>query len=307
MRCVVLASFALTVAGSAYADDLKLQSLDGMVTFSGSFGVTGVRAKEFVYQGKAKLSQLNWKSDYISTVTGAVTVALPKEFYLSATASVGFNGNGHMADFDWLQPGKPWSDRSLHPDTRLDHYFVGGVEIGRMLISHDGTDIGLGAGFKYTDIQWSAWGGSYVYSFNGFRDTRGHFDPDEKGISYRQAWPVPYLGLNLSHHEGNWTFSSALQGGLAIDAYDIDDHWVRSLRFYDYFETTPTVSIASSINYTMWNNASLYFSGSFDRIFRVRGDTKMVNTNNGNERWFYNGAGGDYRSATVSFGLKGTF
>jgi omptin len=307
MRSVFLAAIVVAAASSAQAEDLKLQSLDGMVTFSGSFGVTGVRAKEFVYQGKAKLSQLNWKSDYISTLTGTVNVELPKEFYLSATASVGFDGNGHMADFDWLQPGKPWSDRSLHPDTRLDHYFVGGVEVGRMLISRNGTDIGLGAGFKYTDIQWTAWGGSYVYSVNGFRDSRGNFDPDQKGISYRQSWPVPYLGLNLSHHEGAWTFSGAVQGGLAVDADDIDDHWVRNLRFYDYFNTTPTLAVSSSVNYAVWNNAALYLSGSLDNMFRVRGDTKMVNTNNGKERWFYNGAGGSYRSATISFGLRGNF
>lgn len=307
MRSVLFAAAAMAAAGSAHAEDVKLQSLDGMVTFTGSFGVTGVRAKEFVYQGQAKLSQLNWKSDCINTLTGAVSVELPKEFYLSATASVGFDGNGHMADFDWLQPGKPWSDRSLHPDTRLDHYFAGGVEIGRTLISHDGTDIGLGAGFKYTDIQWSAWGGSYIYSVNGFRDARGNFDPDEKGITYRQSWPVPYLGLNLNHHEGAWSFSGAVQAGLAVDAYDIDDHWVRHLRFYDYFDTTPTLAVSSSINYAVWNNAALYLSGSLDNMFRTRGDTKMVNTKNGKEFWFNNGAGGDYRSATISFGLKGTF
>jgi omptin len=298
---------AACIALPAHADEARLQSLDGMVSFSGSYGVAAVRANEFVYEGQAKLSQLKWKSDYVSTLNGAVKIDLPKDFYIGATASAGFDGNGHLADFDWQKSGGPWSDRSLHPDTRLDHYYVAAVEIGRMLISRDGTDIGLGAGFKYTDVQWSAWGGSYIYSENGFRDAHGSFDPKEKGITYRQSWPVPYLGLNLSHREGNWTFAGAVAAGAAVDGYDIDDHWARNLRFYDYFETTPTLSLASSIDYTVWNNAALYLSGSFDNMFRVRGDTRMVNTKNGRERWFYDGAGGDYRSAMLSFGLKGTF
>jgi outer membrane protease len=67
------------------------------------------------------------------------------------------------------------------------------------------------------------------------------------------------------------------------------------------------MSLTSSIDYTVWNNAALYLSGAFDNMFPVRGDTKMVKTTNGKERWFNDGAGGDYRSAMISFGLKGKF
>lgn len=307
MRHLLLASLAVAAAGTANADEVKLQSLDGLVTFSGSFGLTSVRANELVYDGKAKVSRLIWKSDAINTFNAAVSVDLPKDWYLDGHATMGLGGDGYMADFDWGKPGKPWIDRSISPDTRLNHYFVGSIEFGRTLMSRDGTDIGLGTGFKYTDIKWTAWGGSYIYSVNGFRDARGEFDPNEKGISYRQAWPVPYLGINLSHRAGDWSFNGSLQGGLAVNGYDIDDHWVRKLRFYDYFDTTPTVSVFGSIDYAVWNNAALYLGGSFDRIFRVRGDTKMVRTNNGKQQWFYDAVGGDYRAATVSFGLKGRF
>jgi omptin len=307
MRYIFLAGFALFGAGIAHADELKVQSLDGAVTFTGSYGITSIRANELVYEGKTTVSRLIWKSRSVNTLNGGVKVDLPADFYLDARGTIGFGGNGHMADYDWLQPGRAWSDRSEHPDTRLDHYFAGSLEIGRLIASHDGTDIGLGAGFKYTDVQWSAWGGSYIYSENGFRDARGHFDPNEKGISYRQTWPVPYLGVNLSHQEGAWTFSGALQGGISVKADDIDDHWVRSLRFYDYFDTTPTVALTGAINYAVRDNIALYFSGSFDKMFRTRGDTKQVDNTNGDVTWYRDGAGGDYRSATVAFGLKGRF
>jgi outer membrane protease len=304
-----VATLCLMALGAlpAYAEDVTLQSLDGTVTFKGSYGLTSIKANELVYEGKTKLSQLIWESSYVSTLNGAVAIELPKDFYLSASGTIGLGGDGHMVDYDWLVPDRAWSDRSIHPDTRLNHYFVASVEVGREIFSRDGTDLGLGAGFKYTDVKWTAWGGSFVYSDQGFRDWRGEFDPREKGISYRQSWPVPYLGANLSHHSGPWTFATSLQAGLAIDSYDIDDHWVRNLRFCDYFETTPAVSLSGSVQYAVWNNAAFYLSGSFDRMFRVRGDTKMVDTVNGDEQWFMDGAGGDYRAATVSFGLKGQF
>jgi outer membrane protease len=47
-------------------------------------------------------------------------------------------------------------------------------------------------------------------------------------------------------------------------------------------------------------------SGSFDTMFRSRGDTRQVDNSNGDVTWYRNGAG-DYRSATVAFGLKGRF
>jgi omptin len=308
MRCLFLTTILIAAAGAAQAGDIKLQSLDGTVTFSGSFGLSAIKANEYVYQGSFKASQLIWKSRYVDTVNGMIAVDLDHDWYASAEGMIGFNGDGHLADYDWFQRGAPWSDRSLHPDTRLNHYFALGAEVGRTLISRDNTEIGLGAGFKYTDVQWSAWGGSYIYSDRaGFRDVRGHFDPDQKGITYRQVWPVPYIGVNLSHTEGAWSFSSSVRGGVSVNAYDIDDHWVRSLRFIDDFDTTPTLSLTSSVNYALSGRMSLYLSGSLDRMFKTRADTETINESNGKTFHNKNDAGGDFSSAMISFGLKGQF
>jgi outer membrane protease len=298
---------AMSSTTAASASDLTFLSPDGGVSFSGSYGLTSLKANEFVWAGSTKVSQLKWKSSYVSTFNADLKVELPKDWYLSARATVGFGGDGHMADFDWQVPGNVWTDRSQHPDTRLTHYLVGGLEAGRQVLSYDGTDLSLGAGFKYTDVKWSAWGGSYVYSVGGFRDTRGNFDPKQKGISYRQSWPVPYIGVNLEHTEGDWTFAGSLQGGLAVDAYGTDDHWVRNLRFYDYYFTKPAMSLSASAAYAVRENISVFVSGSFDKMFRARADTKEIDTTNNATAWYKNGAGGDFQSMTVSLGLKGTF
>lgn len=300
--------FLAAVAGTASAEEAKLQSLDGQVTFSGSFGLTSIKANELVYGGSGrKVSKLIWESQSVSTINGAVDVALPDQWYIKANGSFGFDGDGYMADYDWMDPNKPWTHRSLHPDTRLSHYIAASVEVGREILSRDGTDLGLGLGFKYTDVRWTAWGGSYIYSASGFRDSRGDFADDEKGISYRQSWPVPYIGANLSHASGPWTFSSALQGGVTVRGRDIDDHWVRNLRFYDRFEAAPSLAVSGSVDYAVWHNASVFLKGSLEQIFRADGDTEMVDTTTGTRTIFRDGAGGDFRSMTVSLGLKGRF
>lgn len=297
----------LLPGAAAQAEDMPALFAGDGVTISGSFGFTSIKANELVYGGGQKLSQLIWKSDAIQTLTGRIDYQLPKDFYLRATGSAGYGGDGHMADYDWFYGGQAWSDRSLHPDTRLDHYFAGSIEVGRLLVDRNNTTFGLGAGLKYTDIKWSAWGGSYVYSFSGWRTDRGSFDPDEKGISFRQSWPIAYVGADFSHRADALTLSATLQAGVTVDAVGTDDHWVRCLRFYDHYDPAPALAASLRADYALRPNISLTLAGTAEGIFRSRADTRMVNTITGRDNWFKNDAGGDFRSLAIEFGLKGRF
>ena len=302
----ILTLTMLSLPGVASAGDMLLASADGAVVFRGSYGITAIEANELVYEGKRKVSQLIWESRAVSTFTGEVKVDFDR-FFLRATGTIGTGGDGHMRDYDWLVPGRSWSDRSIHPDTRLNHYFAGSIEAGREILSHDGTTVALGGGVRYTDVKWAAWGGSYVYSVGGFRDSKGNFPDDEKGISYRQQWPVPFPGVNVAHTEGAWTFSGAFQGGVAIDGKGTDDHWMRNLRFIDHVETTPAMMISASAEYEFRPDTAFFVSGAFDRIFRGRADTDMIDKFSGQTFRFADGAGADYMSMTVSLGLRGRF
>lgn len=303
---VGLILLSICVPAAAHAGDALMTSADGTVVFRGSYGITAIEANELVYQGKRKLSQLIWQSSAVSTFTGDVTVDLDR-FFLRATGTIGTGGDGRMRDYDWTAGTSAWSDRSIHPDTRLDHYFVGSIEAGRTVLAYDGTTIGLGAGVKYTDVKWTGWGGSYVYSVSGFRDSRGKFPDDEKGISYQQQWPVPFLGVNVAHSDGPWTFAGAFQGGVAIDGKGTDDHWMRDLRFIDHVDTTPAVMVSASAEYAFRPDTAFFVSGAFDRIFRGRADTDMIDKVTGGRYQFPDGAGADYMSMTVSVGLRGRF
>jgi omptin len=302
----ILSVAVLGLPAVANAEDMQLSSADGAVVFRGSYGITAIKANELVYDGKQKLSQLIWESSAISTFTAQVKIDLDHVF-LRATGTIGVDGDGHMRDYDWLVEGRPWSDRSVHPDTRLNHYFAGTIEAGREVLSYQDTTVSLGGGIKYTDVKWTAWGGSYVYTSSDFRDTKGDFPDKDKAISYRQQWPVPFLGIDLTHREGPWTFSGAFQGGVAVNGKGTDDHWMRDLRFIDRVEATPAVMITGSAEYEVRPNTAIFVSGAFDQIVRGRADTDMIDKVTGQKSRFPNGAGADYMSVTVSLGLRGTF
>lgn len=302
----VLTTGFLSFAGAACAGDMLMTSADGTVVFRGSYGITAIEANELVYGANRKVSRLIWKSSAINTFTGEIEADLDR-FFLRATGTIGTGGDGNMRDYDWFVAGLPWTHRSIHPDTRLNHYFAGSIEAGREVLTHGGTTVSLGGGFKYTDVKWTAWGGSYVYSNSGFRDTRGDFPDKSKGISYQQQWPVPFLGVDVSHREGNWTFAGSIQGGIAVDGKGTDDHWMRDLRFIDHVETTPALMIAASTEYELRPHTAIFVSGAFDRIFRGRADTVMIDNVSGMKARFPDSAGADYMSMTVSLGLRGTF
>lgn len=305
-RPAILTLGILTLPAAAAAADQLQTSADGAVMFRGSYGITAIEANELVYNGKQKLSQLIWQSTAVSTFTGDLRVEMD-QFYVRGIASIGLGGDGDMRDYDWLLSGSPWSHRSVHPDTRLNHYFTGSFEVGRPVFLRDGTTVSLGGGVKYTDVKWSAWGGSYVYSDTGFRKDKGDFDPDDKGISYRQQWPVPFVGVDLSHSDGPWTVAGALQGGVAVQGTGTDDHWMRDLRFIDHVYATPAMMISASTEYEVRPATAVYVSGAFDQVFRGRADTEMINKDSGDRRQFDDGAGADYMSLTLSLGLRGKF
>jgi omptin len=302
----ILSTTMLGLPALTNAEDMLLSSADGTVVFRGSYGITAIEANELVYQGKQKLSQLIWESRVVSTFTGQATIDLD-HLFLRATGTIGMDGDGHMRDYDWLVEGRPWSHRSVHPDTRLNHYFSGTIEAGREVLSYHDTTIALGGGIRYTDVKWTGWGGSYVYTSSDFRDTKGDFPAKEKGISYRQQWPVPFLGIDLAHSEGPWTLAGGFKAGLAVNGTGTDDHWMRDLRFIDHVDTTPAIMITGSAEYEIRPGTALFVSGAFDQIVRGRADTDMIDKLSGDKRRFSDGAGADFMSATVSLGLRGRF
>lgn len=321
MQCTtrdVAAAIALLVMSTgAIAGENGGDSSANPFTVHASIGLHNFTAGEYVYVGSFKLSQLNWKSTGVTVFNGGLDYQIDNLWKVRSKFSVGTGGDGHMVDYDWIYAGgtmtgpngdDDWTDRSIHPDTRLDHYFAGEIAIDREVYRDEGSAFHIGAGFKYSDIKWTAYGGSYIYSSDAplfYRDIIGDFTAGEKVISYRQKIPVGFVALSGEHYEGAFSISGGLRGGLSFGIEGIDNHWLRDTDFYDDMGMAPMIGSQIEVNYAVMPSASLYLAGSWERVFHARGDTKQVAP--GSTTYYDDSAAATFQSMSVSFGLKGTF
>ncbi len=290
-------------------------SPDANFAVVGGIGYTWLKGNELVYDDAGRrISQLIWKTDAPVLTLGAA--AHFKEVWtVKAHAHIGFSGSSYMEDYDWLEPfvqaGAPddqWSDRSRHKDTNLDRYLNLDIAVGRDFIVSDETVVNLHGGFKYTDVKWTAYGGEFVYSVGGFRDTTGNFPAGEKGITFEQRLPGVFIGTEASTKIGAWTLTGMARGGITINPSDTDHHWMRDLRFEDEYSTIPFVSLDARVDYALSEGASIFLAGNFEKFFREKGDTTIYQDSTGQKGpTFENGAGMDFQSVTISAGLKYTF
>lgn len=309
-RIALAAGVAFCLPTLASAEDTIFTSPDGAFSLYGGIGLANIKADEFVYDGSHKVSELNWETKGMVLYTLGADAQLDKNWKIKAAVNIGTGGDGHMVDYDWMDySNSDWTDRSIHPDTELAHYFSGSIEIDREVYSNDTTNFSVGPGFRYTDVKWDAVGGSYIYSTTGhFRDDVGSWPDGDPGISYQQKIPVGFLAVNGEHTIGALTLSGGLQGGLSFGIDDIDDHWKRDLRYYDSMGVAPMLAANVSADYQITPSASLYLAGSFEQVFHRRGDMKIVDTTGATaDSYESDSAGASYQAMSISFGLKGTF
>lgn len=273
---------------AAQAKDLKYFDQDARFTFSAGLGVLSGQADEYVYDPATgeKISELNWKIVYSPTFNfgGAYKVNSDLSFY--GNAVIGLNGDNYMDDYDWLHAdfGLPasvgWTDHSWHDDTVLDHYFS--IDAGAKIdfYKQNATTFSIMGGGRYTDVQWSAYGGCFLYSTKTFHDTSGCFPADEAEIRYRQMLPAAYLGLSWQHQADQWDYSLGILAGLSFNTLDNDNHW-GSAFFVDYGSVAPYVGLRGNLSYAIGENSDVFIKGEFDRYFESKGPTDVTDTNTG--------------------------
>lgn len=310
-RCALVALALCTV--SARAEDVVATSADGRFWLSGGVGLMNIQAHEYVYLGKDKASQLDWEMDGVVLYSASVGADLGSDWHIKGKVDLGFGGEGHMVDYDWVpgyavdQSKDGWSDRSVHPDTRLDHYFSGTLELGRTVFSDDVSTLSLGGGFKYTEARWQAFGGSYIYSDRGFRNDIGELADGVKAISYEQKIPTVFVGLDGQARFDRLTLSGGLRGGVTTGIEDQDDHWLTGTRFFGDMKAAPVLMLEAAVDYRLTDKASLYLSGNFENVFRKRGDLNSTQTASGSATLYRNAAGASFRTMSFEVGLRARF
>jgi len=305
---VLLLGGALFIALPAQGQDAYGSSTAGSVRYYAGVGMANIKAGEYVYSGNRKISQLDWESKGVITGTIGGEVDIGYAWKLKGRLDIGFGGDGYMEDRDWLSTSySGWTHQSLHPDTDLDRYINVLLEAERALVDTGATRLGVGGGLGFTNVKWTARGGSYIYTTTTLHDTVGNFTDGVRGITYEQRIPTLFLTANAEQKLGAFTLSGVLRGGAAIGYKGLDDHWLRNLRFTDEMDLAPMVGATVTADYQILQSASVYLGGDFQRIFETRGDAHVRNTVTGASGNFENGAAADFQSITVSAGLKGTF
>ncbi|MDP1730861.1 MAG: omptin family outer membrane protease [Devosia sp.] len=316
--CAGVAVAAVFGIAPSLAQHNTITMADGAISLSGAIGVVGIEGREVVYAGTGStdvLSLLIWQSVAPMLTTG-LDVSLPEGWTIAAKAQVALSGNSYMEDYDWFgsffvnYDFDNWTHRSQHPDTNLDWFFNGSIALGHDFAIDENVTVNLHGGFKYTDVQWAAYGGSYVYSFTGFRADTGNFPDGAPAITYRQQFPAVFLGMDTEIVRDQWTFGLGAQGGVTFNASGADHHWMRvpPLLFIDNLGMAPIVSLSASAEYQVAEQVNLFIAGSVEKVFLGRGDTEMYDNDTGVLLGTYpDSAGAELISASLSAGVKGTF
>jgi outer membrane protease len=293
------------------------------VTFSGGVGVIGIEGREYVYASTGSsdiMSLLIWQS-VAPVLTTGFDITLSDGWTIDGKAQVAISGDSFMVDYDWIStaPGftnyafDNWTHRSQHDATNLDWFFNGSLALGRGIVATENVTVNVNGGFKYTDVQWTAFGGSFVYSGTGFRADVFSTPDSQRGITYRQQFPTAFLGLDTEIVRDQWTFGFGAQGGVAFHAKGTDNHWQRNpgplgLLFIDTLQMAPTVSVSASAEYTVTDQVNLFLAGTVDKIFLARGDSKIYDNNTGALLVSSPDSGGaELLSGTLTVGFKGKF
>lgn len=302
---------ASLLSGTAYA----YVTPDETVRLRGSIGMLAIEAREHVFPSAGStdnLSLLIWQG-VAPMATGEVLVRLPDNWTVAGKLRAAISGDSYMEDYDWAGPyfvsyeSDDWTHRSQHPDTSLEWYFDGSLALGRDLVVEENVRVNLNGGFKYTDVQWTAVGGSYVYSSGGFRDDAGTF-ADEPAITYRQQIPTLFAGVDVEASESGWTYGTSAKFGMTLFGLATDDHWMRvpPRRFVDVLRPAPMVSLSASAGYEVSDNLGLFFEGAVEKVFLGRADTEIYDGGS-HIGTSVDTAGAELGTLSISAGLQGSF
>ncbi len=282
----------------------------------GSVGIAGISANEHVYyftSGPENLSLLKWESMApIASVDAKARFG--DAWTLRGHIDAAISGDSTMTDYDWtgFSPSlnfNDWDHRSISPNTSLDWYLNGSIAIGRDLPISDALTVNFNGGFKYTDVQWTAKGGTYIYSTGGFRNDIGTI-PDVNAVRYRQQLPTVFLGADASVKDGPWSLDTTAKAGLIVYGMSTDHHYLRVPPFYivDTLDMGTMVQADARLGYDIGDHLGVFAEGSYEKMFSGHVPSTYSYMSN-NQAYLHNDkiGGAELDVWSIKAGLKGQF
>jgi outer membrane protease len=279
-----------------------------------SAGWLSGQSHEFVYDGSGnKVSELIWDMNHAFAFNADLGIQLIPALKLNAKGTWGIDIDSHMEDYDWmgLAYGQTeWTHRSIHEDTELDHFARFDINLQYDIVQTSDVVIGGLLGARFTGVQWSAYGGDFVYTTDPattFRDDVFSLPDDTLGITYEQTWAVAYAGLLASIQTPSWRITGSVIGSPFALGQDDDEHWLRSLSFDDDFEPTYFAAASAEAAYLFGDHYQIFVNANAERYFKTEGDTEITDTSSGASVSLDGDvSGGDHENLQVSIGFRVT-
>lgn len=263
------------------------------LSLSGSIGYMNVESNEYVYDinSGAKVSQLIWDNQGIAVLRGEANYSMMNFLDLNARGWINLgDGSSVMDDYDWFLPTQinP-SHHSHHPDTTLSQANQYDLSLRFWLYQEPHIKLGASAGYQSTFFNFSAQGGCYSY-WNGF--FTGCFPDGLKVIDYQQTFSSPYLGILADYVQNKLEVSLLFQFSNLVSASDVDQHYLRSLTFYDNGQSFEYYNGVINVGYYYKPQWKFFVEGAYTVYPNSVADTTIWDNTTGTYAYLPRGSAG---------------
>lgn len=285
-----LAAIQKTPADIISESDQSRLRIQAGVTVAGLNGIIN----EFAYQNNQKISELNW--DLMPLFLAGCNIKLL--FFNRLSLNIGYYSgisakSGMVDDTDWANNIQ--THYSNH-NARLERAEIFDVNIGFSFFPAGNLFLTPFAGFSAYEFKVSAQDGYLLYP-------PAYVKTDVYGtqMDYRQTYYIPYAGLSLQWNYNTVSVALSVTYTPFALCYALDNHFKRSLVFYDTAFFVHFVSAELDLRYRLKHGLSLIFSVAYETVPEQKSDTFSINTSTGARSSTINeGAGMSYSSVAVS-------
>lgn len=255
-----------------------------------------------------KLSELTWEADSVKMLGIGYSVNVSDYFKVNLNYKRNFStSSGMMDDYDWIDSNNPgtWSDWSTHPDTDVDLVEHIDINVEKEIYNDETNSINLVLGYKDENTDFTAYGGTYIYSSSGIlRDQTGSFSG--KGITYKHNVSMPYAKLEYVYSEREYKLFAGVSYSPKVSVEDYDTHHLRDLQFDSTFEDGKYKGFNVGLEYRY--DKSLSFDLEYNKAIyeEIKGNTKRTDLTNGSSVT-YDGAGFSQEYELLTFKITKTF
>ncbi|MGL4369242.1 MAG: omptin family outer membrane protease, partial [Spirochaetota bacterium] len=271
------------------AADLHDQS-EKETLIEGSFlfqsGIKRGTVYEYVFSGSRKVSELDWQLRSCVYAGMSADGVIGRRVWLSGNLVFGINENiGYISDSDWKVTGEK-TNYSRHSNV-LEKALFSDFAVGLVIRPLCPLRVIPLAGINYYDIKMSARNGFLEYPPGADREA-----VFGTVMSYRQQYLIPVAGIRADYQLQNFLIAGWGTYGYFGLCRAVDNHFMRSLDFYDEMRNVQKWEAGVSCDYYLSERFLLRIKSSGVYIPRTKGSDYYINTSTGKKSIVYENSAG---------------